>query len=29
VAEPELQWEQVPGMRRLVRLPVRLGTPAR
>jgi cytochrome P450 len=29
VAEPELQWEQVPGMRRLVRLPVRLGMPAR
>jgi cytochrome P450 len=29
VAEPELEWEQVPGVRRLVRLPVRLGTPAR
>jgi cytochrome P450 len=28
LAEPELEWERVPGMRKVARLPVRLGTPA-
>ncbi|GAA1274365.1 cytochrome P450 [Pseudonocardia aurantiaca] len=27
LAEPELEWEQVPGMRKVARLPVRLGAP--